>query len=349
MGEVLLQREHYAALDGLRGFAAISVLLYHIGHWLHAPLLATNSGLAVDFFFCLSGFVLALAYDHRFRAGLSTFQFMRNRLIRLMPLTVLGTIISAIYVLVRASMFKNPISSYELALATFLGLINVPFLTASSSLGGPQVFPLNGPQYSLFLEVVINFLWSALRPFNQLWLSLGIFIACLATLPFVGLGGDEAATVWFGLPRVGASFFAGVAVFHVNRAKKRQAEFQRVFWFIAALMGLFFYYPYPLSFPLELIWIALLSPLVVYTGSQIRLSGKIRSVALLGGELSYPIYVLHYPLFCWVNGSYQALTKQQDVVFEGPLILVFVLIGGFLTLKIYDKPFRKWLDRCAAL
>jgi peptidoglycan/LPS O-acetylase OafA/YrhL len=231
----------------------------------------------------------------------------------------------------------------------FVEVGNVPFLTASSSLGGPQVFPLNGPQYSLFLEVVINFLWSALRPFNQLWLSLGIFIACLATLPFVGLGGDEAATFWFGLPRVGASFFAGVAVFHVNRAKKRQAEFQRVFWFIAALMGLFFYYPYPLSFPLELIWIALLSPLVVYTGSQIRLSGKIRSVALLGGELSYPIYVLHYPLFCWVNGSYQALTKQQDVVFEGPLILVFVLIGGFLTLKIYDKPFRKWLDRCAAL
>jgi Acyltransferase family len=88
--KVLSQREHYTALDGLRGFAAISVVLFHIGHWLDAPLLAANSGLAVDFFFCLSGFVLALAYDRRFRAGLSNFQFIRIRLIRLMPLTILG-------------------------------------------------------------------------------------------------------------------------------------------------------------------------------------------------------------------------------------------------------------------
>jgi hypothetical protein len=50
-----------------------------------------------------------------------------------------------------------------------------------------------------------------------------------------------------------------------------------------------------------------------------------------------------------MNGSYQAVTKQQNVVFEGPLIIGFVLIGNVLALKKYDQPLRKWLDRRAAL
>ncbi len=340
------QREHYAALDGLRGFAALSVVFYHIGHWLNVPHLAANSGLAVDFFFCLSGFVLALVYDRRFRCGLSIIQFMRQRLIRLMPLTALATLISALYVFFRAFMFKNPISVYELALATLLGIINIPFLTASSSLGGPQVFPLNGPQYSLFLEIVVNLFWSALRSFNQLWLSLAIFIVCLGILPFSGLGGDEVATFWSGFPRVGVSFFAGVAVFHIDSRTKPRSDFQMAFWFIAALMGVCFYYPYPLPLRIELIWIAILSPLLVYTGSKVRLLGKVRMVALVGGELSYPIYALHYPIFCWMNGSYQAVMKQQNVVFEGLLLIGCVLIASYVALKKYDEPFRKWLDHC---
>jgi peptidoglycan/LPS O-acetylase OafA/YrhL len=166
-------------------------------------------------------------------------------------------------------------------------------------------------------------------------------------LPVVGLGGDEAANFWSGFPRVGASFFAGVATFHIDRASERHADFQRAFWFIVALTGLCFYYPYPLSLPVKLVWIALLSPLLVYTGSKVRLLGKIRSVALLGGELSYPIYALHYPIFCWMNGSYQAVTRQQNVVFEGPLMLGCVLFGSLLALKKYDEPLRKWLDRRA--
>ena len=80
------QRNHYAALDGLRGVAAFSVLLYHLGHWLNKPFLASNAGLAVDFFFCLSGYVLSVAYRARLDSGMPATTFMRVRLIRLMPM-----------------------------------------------------------------------------------------------------------------------------------------------------------------------------------------------------------------------------------------------------------------------
>ena len=339
-------RAHYATLDGLRGFAALSVVLFHLGHWLHAPWLAANSHLAVDFFFCLSGFVLPLAYEDRFRIDLSPLRFLRIRLIRLMPLIILATLVSALYVLFRSHVNGIPLSDGELLVATGLGIINIPFLAASPAIGGPQVFPLNGPQYSLFLEVVVNVFWSISRRFYQPWSSVVVFVCCLAALPIVGLGGDEAATFWSGFPRVGAAFFAGVLIHHFERRNPPSMDLRIVFWISAIAMAIIFYYPASLPLTVHILWIAVVSPLVVWTGSRVRLQGKSRSIALLGGALSYPIYALHYPIFCWVNGIYQFATKRpQSIYFEGPLLFVAILVGSYLLLRIFDEPLRYALSR----
>ena len=340
------KRDHYATLDGLRGFAAISVVLFHIGHWLHMPGLATNSHLAVDFFFCLSGFVLPLAYEDRLRSNLSALQFLRIRLIRLLPLTILATLISALYVLFRSHVNGSPLSYGELLVATLLGIINVPFLAASSAIGGPQVFPLNGPQYSLFLEIVVNVFWSISRRFFQPWSSWIVFVVCLASLPIVGLGGDEAATFWSGFPRVGASFFAGVLLYQFERRHRLEMDLRPVFWLSVILMTVIFYYPDTLPLTVHIAWIAVVSPLVVLTGSRVRLSGTARSIALIGGALSYPVYALHYVIFCWLNGFYQFATKQQQsIAFEGPMLVAGILVGSYLVLRVFDEPLRRALAR----
>ena len=344
------ERDHYAALDGLRGFAAVSVVLFHLGHWLHAPWLATNSHLAVDLFFCLSGFVLPLAYENRLRTSLSPLQFLRIRLIRLMPLTVLATVVSALYVLFRWHVNGIPHSNSELLLATFLGIVNIPFLAASSAIGGPQVFPLNGPQYSLFLEIVVNVFWSVSRRVFQPWSSLVIFAGCLVLLPIVGLGGDEAATFWTGFPRVGVSFFAGVLIYYFEKRYLSEVDLKPAFWASAILMAVIFYYPESLPLDVHLAWIAFLSPVVVLTGLRVRLSGNLRSVALVGGALSYPVYALHYPIFSWLNGTYQFVTKKPQSIFvEGPLLLAAILLGSYIVLKCFDEPFRSVLTRATWL
>jgi peptidoglycan/LPS O-acetylase OafA/YrhL len=61
-------KSHYAALDGLRGVAALAVVVFHfmemvIGDYSH--LFIGHGWLAVDFFFCLSGFVVGCDYDDR--------------------------------------------------------------------------------------------------------------------------------------------------------------------------------------------------------------------------------------------------------------------------------------------
>jgi peptidoglycan/LPS O-acetylase OafA/YrhL len=91
-------RSHYVILDGLRGVASLMVVVFHLfeaysGGSPHKQII--NHGyLAVDFFFLLSGFVVAYAYDDRW-AGMSQWQFYKRRLVRLQPMIIVGGLIGA--------------------------------------------------------------------------------------------------------------------------------------------------------------------------------------------------------------------------------------------------------------
>src|SRR6516225_9704176 len=95
----LTSKPHYPILDGLRGVAAILVIIYHLFE-AYYPVPAHHPEhhgyLAVDFFFLLSGFVVGYAYDDRWEKGMSVWDFFKIRLIRLHPLVLLGVLIGAI-------------------------------------------------------------------------------------------------------------------------------------------------------------------------------------------------------------------------------------------------------------
>lgn len=102
-------KPHYELLDGLRGVAAILVVIYHIFEGLafaessdgvgNGLITTLNHGhIAVDFFFILSGFVISYAYDDRW-SKMSLGDFFKRRLIRLHPMLVMGAVIGAIAVM----------------------------------------------------------------------------------------------------------------------------------------------------------------------------------------------------------------------------------------------------------
>ncbi|SDL12538.1 hypothetical protein SAMN04487898_11569 [Pedobacter sp. ok626] len=65
--EILKTKQHFEVLDGLRGIAAPAIVLFHCMEMVYMPSknFIAHVFLAVDFFFCLSGFVIAYAYDDR--------------------------------------------------------------------------------------------------------------------------------------------------------------------------------------------------------------------------------------------------------------------------------------------
>ncbi|MCE2574198.1 acyltransferase [Komagataeibacter sp. FNDCR2] len=340
-------RHHYAALDGVRGFAALSVMVYHLGHWLDVPGLAVNSGLAVDLFFCLSGYVLSLSYGGRMvgAGSLSMGQFFRRRLVRLMPVIVVATLIGAAYVISRGRLNGTDIPHAAIFMAVVLALLNLPYPWAPHALGGPQVFPLNGPQYSLFLELFINLYWWSLRRVDQRYLAIGMIASCVPLLYVTGLGGDVPATFWSGLPRVGASFFIGVALYRLAPSCPAFMVHSAVFVTCMGIMAILFLWPVEVPRGVEMIWITVFSPLLVLSGARVRLSPGLARLSLWGGEISYPLYALHYPVFCWVNGLFQAATHHRMPMVEMPLVGITVLGVSLAVLKGIDEPVRARLSR----
>ena len=340
-----MTKQHLQMLDAMRGMAAVSVLLFHLGSWLGAPWLATNAGLSVDLFFCLSGYVLPLAYWSR-RDELSDAAFLHIRAVRLMPLIALGALISLSYVLLKVQVLHLTVPPGVIAIAAIGSLLNIPTWNAPAEIGGPMVFPLNGPQYSLFWELVANLLWWSMRKNDRGYLLPAFFLIGATLMLLFGLGGDTEQNFLLGLPRVACSFALGLGCYYLREHYQPSPALNRVVLIVAGVLSLtLLYWPRSLTLAEQMIWIIAVSPALVLAGTRTPLRGWWAKFALLLGALSYPIYALHYPIFSWVNGMYRSRFGAQNFVMEAPLTFVAVIIGAWLALRFFDEPVRRLLTR----
>src|SRR5271155_5213444 len=140
-------KEHFEVLDGLRGSAAFLIVIFHAFNYpfdFSPPLhLMHHAYLAVDFFFGLSGFVVAYAYDDRWNR-MTILQFFRIRLIRLHPLVLVGATLGLLFYLLdpfNKMMNRGPLSMVLLAYFTSLLLLPSPPVDGrhneSQALNGP--------------------------------------------------------------------------------------------------------------------------------------------------------------------------------------------------------------------
>src|SRR4051794_36570022 len=187
---------HLPGLDGLRGIAALVVVFLHgtlfIGNVGYTPDAAC---LAVDFFFLLSGFVIARAYDERLQRTMTWRQFMIVRLIRLYPMLFAGTAMGA--VLFIAVHFQK----HELSAATTLLVATGSFALIPAGLAaGTVAYPLNIAAWSLFFEFAANALYGS--PFGRLnnrRLTVFVCVSGVAMVP-MALWGGPYIEIGFGSP-----------------------------------------------------------------------------------------------------------------------------------------------------
>ncbi|TNM62297.1 acyltransferase family protein [Aliirhizobium smilacinae] len=331
-------RNHYEVLDVLRFVAAAGVLLFHLGHWLNLPWLLPNAGIAVDFFFCLSGFVMVIAYQHKVGSASDLLPFLRVRVLRLWPMIIVATFISAGYLLAKGFLSPEAPTASIVLEAVSLSLLSIPYISAPESLGGPQVFPLNGPQFSLFFELFVNIVWTAILitfP-RRFYLAICTFLVLLSAtrIPY-GFGGDTTANFWFGFPRVTCSFFLGILAANIFMKDRSPSVLsQRVFVALLLLTALIVVLPIRLGL-IATTWTIIVSPILVVLGAKQSLPSRLKATATFSGTLSYPIYTLHYPMFCWLNGIYVMTMKSQGGLLEAGILFPIILaICCLVTVKI---------------
>lgn len=146
-------KRYFTTLDGLRGIAALIVVLSHLGETFDLPRCVAHAHLAVEFFFLLSGFILAYAYDNRW-TNMSIWSFFRRRLVRLhplVPLCVLLGIVPLVLISPDGLPGGSPLNFALLAVGCALMIPAFPIQSMN---------PFNGPVWTLFYEYLANILYA---------------------------------------------------------------------------------------------------------------------------------------------------------------------------------------------
>jgi peptidoglycan/LPS O-acetylase OafA/YrhL len=340
-----MAQRHFVFLDDLRGVAAAMVAYYHICNMCQPFAIALpHAYLAVDFFFCLSGLVLAQAYDQRLRAGLSRFEFLKRRAIRLWPMIAVGAGLSGI-----ALFFVTDLTPQAVWLYALSNLFLLPSGFIWPVYGGVlgEAYPGNNPLWSLFFECLASVLFAlgigarlqsrkaALVVLSFLAVLLSIVILKDSTVSTIGFATPEGFV--HGTVRVLFSFAGGVFIFRLKLLEKIPAVPQ---WLIVlALVGVF---ALPVIKPnsiIDILAVLIVLPLIVMFGAASQ-GSSVRTQSWLG-RLSYPFYLIHMPVILLMDRY--LVIADLPAYGKAALIMLTAIGVSYAALVLYDEPLRAWL------
>ncbi len=344
---LLKTKQHYEILDGLRGIAAVSVVVFHFMEIAvpdYEKSFIAHAYLAVDFFFCLSGFVIAYAYDAKLsKIGVGT--FFKLRLIRLHPLVIVGSVIGLLAFLFDP--FTNLWTKYSDKIGWLFGssCLMIPYPLVKERFN--NLFHLNPPTWSLFWEYVANIFYAfvLVRARNKvLWVMVvagGVWVFCQAYLSGNLSVGWSGETFGGGATRVFFSFLAGVLVYRTGGIIRTRLGFVAA----GVLLLLAFLFPFSnkYNYIIDPVIVAFYFPLVVALGAGATLRPVFGGVCRFAGAISYPLYMVHYP-FIWLFLSYAEKYKPSLVVMGWITFLGTVLLIGlaYVIMIFVDEPVRRY-------
>ncbi len=360
-------KPHYDILDGLRGVAAIVVLCYHLFEAIaFAPLNSTtpeqqlyHGFIAVDFFFILSGFVMGYAYDERWQQ-MSVGNFIRRRLIRLHPMVVMGVVIGVTCFFIQGcTKWDGTLVSMPLILlGTLLSLFLLPTPRALEVRGNTEIFPLNGPHWSLFLEYIGSLLYALLlhRMSTRLLKAWVVTCAILLLAFSLFMGENTIGYGWSGQPinlfggllRLLFGYPAGLLLARLFRTRRPSSSKQPVFLISTLALLALFLVPGlgSLSSYYQVLCVCVVFPLIVWYAARGTLAGMWICVAQFLGRLSYPLYAVHYPLIYLYIHWIQTKNPEGAATWIAPLVVLAVnIVLATVCMLCYDEPLRRWLTK----
>ncbi|MFI2743319.1 acyltransferase family protein [Zhouia sp. PK063] len=347
----LNRRKHFKILDGLRGLAAISVVIFHFMEFVkpdYKDNFIAHSYLAVDFFFCLSGFVIAYAYDSRIK-DIGIITFLKLRLIRLHPMVIFGAIIGVLaFVFDPYSNLFNVYGSKETVLMFFSSCFMIPYAVVQERYF--NIFHLNPPTWSLFWEYVANIAYVLVlfRLKKYTLLIATIFAAII--LVYASYDGNYLGIGWSGNNFLGGgarilfSFLAGMLVYRSNFIIKNKLGFP----LLCVLLFLAFIFPFieNLNWIIDPIIVIFYFPVIIALGAGATLHKSLEKTCDWSGEISYPLYMVHYP-FLWM--FYSAIEAHKIPENYMTLIVIFgtiaLIIFAHAIMVYIDRPIRKMLRK----
>lgn len=369
---VAADKQRFPVLDGIRGVAAISVMLDHFmseqihlfGHTLYP---FAQSAVAVDLFFMLSGFVLAHSYGDRVRQGMPLKALLARRVVRLYPTFLAGTGLGLIALLLLVGTRATSFSLGQSLESAAFNLLFLPFFSTCSledmkihHLATGPLFPADTPTWTLFFEMIGTALFiglarlriRALSAFTAatfaLFLAYGVHIGLApsreAFNPSVGW---SEANFLGGFLRIAFGLGAGTLLHHVH---SNQPDIARRFipdalrrpWVIYGLLLAMLANPVGFNGVVTALSLVTFIPVLLLAAADpAPTNRRTESLSQWSGALSYPIFCLHYPIGRLI------LIASHDHPLSNPAFTALAasvsVLVSYAAMRWLEPPCRIWL------
>ena len=367
-----MNKVRYDILDGLRGVAALMILLYHVFNdaksfyvWPTPVNEFYHSFLGVDFFFILSGFVMGYAYDRQWGKDMNLGGFIKRRLIRLHPMVVMGVLIGAAAFAIQGftKWDGTEVTMQAFMLSVLLGLFLIPSPTNIEVRGNTEIFPLNGPHWSLFFEYIGSLLYGLLlHRLSTKWLRVWVACSIISIAGFALLTEDggiaygwssEPVNLWGGALRMLYAYPMGLLMARVFRERQPKPLHAPMFLLcslgLIVLLGLPFLGNKDVETIYQLVCIFSFFPTIIWYGARGIVSGWQQQAVSFLGRLSYPLYAIHFPLIylyiTWVGRDGHPYEGYSQPWLPALLTITASLLIATLCLLFYDEPLRNRLNK----
>lgn len=374
MNQYLESKSRYEILDGLRGVAALVVVFYHLMECYPVEITGkffSHGYLAVDFFFALSGFVIGYAYDDRWNR-MSLKDFFKRRVARLHPMVIFGVLVGVcfFYYTGGTELFNKVDGAdwWMVLVQALLLMLMIPLPASMDIRGWGELTSINGPIWTLMFEYVANLFYAlVLRHLPKL--ALGVLVAISAVLTadltlrlnifgllvsewnsYSVIGGFvfDAEHVYIGYVRLLYPFLMGLLLCRLGWKIRVSGGFWVTSLIILMILGV------PtlgdgnkvIDGVYQLFCILLMFPLILAIGAGSSVRGKKSTgICKFLGDLSYPLYITHYPLI-YMHTSWAQRYPDAPLgthVMVGVTTLLIALFIAWASFKLYDEPVRNWL------
>lgn len=359
----------YLVLDGLRGVAAISVMLYHFCMGTSLALFP-NATVGVDLFFMLSGFVLAYAYTVRFQQGYAYAAYLYRVFIRLYPMLLVGCALGTLALFLNKSAGSITVSDKEIVMAFVSNALFLPYLHLSKFTAYVQpIFPTDHPAWSLFFQLTANILLLPLLVLRTKKLAQ-VMLAAFMGLMWLGYvyASSTNQPVWVnpsigwdslnfmgGFPRVLFGFILGILLQRFLQDPVTKAKLvNNVFYqkacripFLVYLLALGLFSLSPTYAHGTFAILSLLAcPLVILLGAgSVHTSRLMPHISTFLGWISYPLYCVHMPVGWLIDNAYKT-ERLPPVLATLPQPVLSSIVAVLLTIvliKLYEEPVRALL------
>lgn len=327
---MIKSKEKLEGISIIRTVSMIAIMLYHIGYGhYYLPNIYLQS--SVHLFFCISAFLIMYTTETK-----TANTFLKNRLIRIVPLYVLLTVFTFI-----ASKFISSFSQGDVGIPELIkSILFIPY-ERSGLKSDSAVRPIVGPGWTLYFDIWFAFIFFIAMKIKHKHRGIIAALICIGVTVLGMLLPQELPIARLLCTGFLLSFVTGIAVFYLWHFFFQNKKNKYLYiWKVSGMLLLILFYCLPMNLLLQITATPLILVCVLVSTHQ----RPVAKIFTRFADVSFSFYLLHYYVILVVCKFIDFTQLNLKTILGTVVVFCLALIASICSYVIIEKKMGKALQ-----